>query len=103
MKHVKLFEAFVNENWDGKSKEVKLGRVGNFDLIYQTFSKMNQGNGINGTIRTAQNHYVATVDDEGKISFDKWKGTKDPIEVTTKDIDKKGVEKLFNDYKYSFG
>ena len=102
MKHIKLFESFINENWDGKSREVKLGgfvagKVGKFDLIYQISSKTMKGNGISGTIRTTpQNYYVATIDDKGKISFDN-------LETMTKDINKSEVEKLFNDYKLNFG
>jgi hypothetical protein len=104
MKHIKLFESFINPEWDGKSREVKLGKVGTFDLVYATFSKINQGNGINGTIRTApHNYYVATIDDNGKLSFDNWTGTEDPIETMTKDINKSEVEKLWNDYKLNFG
>lgn len=98
MNHIKLFESFVNEQeWDGKSREVKIGKVGNFDLIYQIFSKVMKGNGINGTIRTKpENYYVATITDEGNIEFDE-------LEVTTKEINKEEVKKLFNAYKNSFG
>ena len=66
-------------------------------MIYQIFSKVMKGNGINGTIRTKpENHYVATITDEGNIEFDE-------LEVTTKEINKEEVKKLFNAYKNSFG
>lgn len=71
--------------------------VDGFKLIYSRWSKMMGGNGISGRIGTSpQGYYVATINDDGKISFDTWKGTNDPIEVMTKDIDKEKVRKLWD-------
>jgi len=77
------------------NRDIKLGKVGKFDLVYQRWSKSMNGNGITGTIRTTPaNYYVATIDEEGEISFD-------DLESHTKDIDKEEVTKLYNDHKAS--
>jgi len=75
----------IVDTWDGKSTETPIGKVEKFDLIYQTFSKMMGGDGVNGTIRTRpQNYYVATIDKNGDISFD-------DLESKTRHINKDNV------------
>jgi hypothetical protein len=60
-----------------------------YDLVYEKWSKMMGGNGISGTIRTTpQNYYVATIDEQGNISFD-------DIESMTRNIDKQKVETMW--------
>lgn len=85
MKHLKTF----NENI---STETPIGNVDGFDLIYQTFSKMMGGDGVNGTIRTSpENYYVATIDSDGDIRFD-------DLEVNTRNINKDKVIALYHDF-----
>ena len=63
MKHIKLWEAYT-----GESTKTPIGRVDGFDLVYETYSKMMGGDGVNGTIRTIpQNYYVASITADGDI------------------------------------
>lgn len=62
-------------------------------LVYERWSKASGGDGTTGTIRTVpQNYYVATVHENGVITFDK-------MEANTKNINEKEVEKLWNENK----
>jgi antirestriction protein len=83
-------------NQPSQTRKIKLadgGQVDGFNLIYQTWSKMNGGNGISGTIRTTpQMYYVATIDEKGNISFE-------DLEANTKNIDKAKVQKLWEEKK----
>jgi len=74
----------VKNHLDNKKEPVI---VGGHTLVYQRSSKIMGGNGVSGTIRTIpQGYYVATIDKEGKISFE-------DLESKTKDIDKEEVTK----------
>ena len=104
MKYVKLWETFKHSPYDldkmAKAKsdgdtwsEVIIGEIDGHTLVYQTYSKMMGGNGINGTIRTApQNYYVATISDDGDIVFD-------DLESMTRSINKEKVTELYYNYK----
>lgn len=64
--------------------------VSGFNLVYEKWSPIMGGNGISGTIRTIpENYYVATISEDGKISFS-------GIESMTRDIDKDKVKRLWN-------
>jgi len=67
----------------------KGGNVDGFNLVYETWSESNGGNGIEGTIRTIpQNYYVATIDGEGDISFSY-------LESQTANVNKEEVKRLW--------
>ena len=109
MKYLKLWENFFS-NSEPKNlatiyrlnqakkendtfSETYLGNVDGFSLIYQTYSKIMGGNGINGSIRTApQNYYVATITNDGDIIFE-------DLETNTKNINKEKVERLYDKLK----
>jgi len=64
--------------------------IGKWNLIYETFSKINNGNGVEGTIRTLpSSYYVGTVSGSGKLTFE-------GIEGQTRDsINKEKIRKAF--------
>lgn len=69
--------------------DVKIGRVGNLDLVYQKWSAEMKGDGTTGTIRTTPtNYYVATITETGDIVFDK-------PDAMVKDIDQEKVKSLW--------
>jgi len=76
---------------EAASKYAEGGRVGDFDLVYQRWSKMMGGDGVSGTIRTKPaNYYVASVLPDGTLQFD-------DLEANTRDvIDKEKVKELWN-------
>ena len=81
------------QDWDGKSTTTSLGKVGGYDLIYETFSKMNGGDGVSGTIRTKpQNYYVGDIDSSGKFETEK-------MDAAIKNLSSKEVESLWGDKK----
>ena len=104
MKHLKTFENFNNLNENtlatpyelDKAKregdtfsETPIGKVDGFDLVYQTWSKLMNGDGISGTIGTVpENYYVATIDSSGDILFE-------DLESKTRDINKDKVTELY--------
>jgi hypothetical protein len=60
-----------------------------FNLVYEKWSKIMGGNGVSGSIRTTpENYYVATINENGEISFD-------DLEANTRGIDKKLVSRLW--------
>jgi len=67
--------------------------VDGHSLVYETWSKIMGGNGVSGTIRTVpQNYYVATIDEDGEISFE-------GLEVNTRDISQDEVKRLWKEGK----
>ena len=74
-----------------KSTETPIGKVGDFDLIYQTSSSMNGGDGVSGSVRTSpQNRLVAVVTTlKDKLNFN-------GIDAGVKNIDKKAVQSAFD-------
>lgn len=71
-----------SKNRNPKNEPLK---VGDYNLVYQKWSKIMGGNGVSGTIRTVpENYYVATISPKGEISFEN-------LEANTRDIDQKEV------------
>lgn len=84
------YQADLVKRTDDTHSETLIGEVDGFKLMYQTWSKIMGGNGIDGTIRTVpQNYYVATINGNGDITFE-------DLESNTRNINKAKVEKLYN-------
>ena len=68
-----------------------INSVDGFLLIYDIYSRMHNGDGVSGTIRTTpENYYVATINENGEILFQ-------DTESMTRAINKSLVEKLWNE------